>query len=290
MIPLDFVAGTHGHFVEYVLNRSFGFCTQDFDPFTVQGTSHQRPKSYIDSRQIVCGHWFENRPHTISQANHVIRIVFAKDDALWVTALSLARSGDLRINDDQLHIQTKSKLSNFYYRSMLDKIYDAYDCLNPNDESIPRNVLREFFKFGFRDPAVNGYWCKLQDMLSVPVKNQYQIQFRDIYDLEKFCQNINNIADWLKLPCDIQQWLEPLHRKFLSYLDNPTLKDQCDEIVACVVEQQHIDIPKLTLLQESYMNGRLEKIYQKEMPFHDINYFTNTKDIIQYIKYQAPDI
>lgn len=290
MIPLDFVAGTHGHFVEYALNRSLGFFSQDLDLFTELGTSHCRPQAYLDSRKICCDHWFEHARQTLGEVSNVIRIVFDPDDLLWITQLSLARAADLGIDIDQLHIQTRSKLCNVFYQDTLDTIDKAYPFLNPDDESIPRNVLREFFKFGFRDAKINGYWCKLQDMLSVPVKQQYQIQLKHIYDLQKFRQELNHIADWLQLPCDTGEYLKPLHTKFLSYLGNLDIKKQCDVIILSVVEQQHITIPKLTLIQESYINARLEVLYEKEMPFHDIDYFTNTKDIIQYIKYQAPDI
>jgi hypothetical protein len=216
--------------------------------------------------------------------------VFDSDDLLWVTGLSLARAADLNINNDDLHINTRSKLNNDYYRDTLREIYKAYAFLDPSDESIPRNVLREFFKFGFRQPTINGYWCKLHDMLSVPVKNQYQIKLRHIYDLKKFRQELHGIADWLELPCAADQFLEPLHTKFISHLGDTNPNSLCDRIVSCVIAKTNTSIPKLSLLQESYVNARLESIFQKEMPFHEVDYFTNTKDIIQYIEHQAPDL
>lgn len=290
MIPLDFVAGTHGHFVEYVLNCSFGYSVQDFDPFTDIGTSHHKSQAYLDSRQIICDHWFEHQISCLTQASHVIRIVFDIDDVLWVTGSSLFRAGNYKIDDDQLHEHTRSKLSNAGYHDTLKQIYEAYDFLDVHDGSIPRNVLREFFKFGFRDPNINGYWMKLQDMLSVPVVNQYQIRLQNIYDQQKFCCDIHNIADWLGVRCHIGAWLAPLHDKFLFKLGNLSVKQQCDDIILAVLNKENIDIPHLSLLQESYVNGKLEQLFQKEMPFYQNNYFTNTRDIVQYIEYQGCDI
>jgi hypothetical protein len=57
-----------------------------------------------------------------------------------------------------------------------------------------------------------------------------------------------------------------------------------------VVAEQDIQIPQLTLFQESYINAKLENYYAKEMPFHQAKYFTNTKDVLQYIKTQAPNL
>jgi hypothetical protein len=38
------------------------------------------------------------------------------------------------------------------------------------------------------------------------------------------------------------------------------------------------------LLQESWLNARLELIYNKEMPFMQDQYFSNTLEIIEYLK------
>jgi hypothetical protein len=43
-------------------------------------------------------------------------------------------------------------------------------------------------------------------------------------------------------------------------------------------------------MQESYINGRLEDIFKKEMPFQQDLYFTNTEDVLYYINNQAPNL
>ena len=290
MIPLDFVAGTHGHFVEYVLNRSLGYCKREFDPFTSLGTSHYRPKEYLDRREIVCEHWFEKDPSAMSGAPKSIRIVFDQDDLLLVSSLSLLRSADLNIDNDTLHISTVEKLSNRYYADTLEKIYLAYDYLDREQDSIPRNVLREFFKFGFRDPDINGYWIKLQDMVSVPSAQCFEIKFKDLYHYDQFSAMLEQISVWLERPLNIGSWLFELHSKFLSKIPFITHKIQCDDIVKDAILGRDIPIPRLSLLQESYINGRLERYFQKEMPFHQLGYFTNAKDVLQYIKTKAPDL
>jgi hypothetical protein len=290
MIPLDFVAGTHGHFVEYILNRSLGYYEKEFDPFTSIGTSHCCPKDYLDRREIVCGHWFENDPLTTSNAPKSIRIVFDQDDLLLVSSLSLLRAADLNIDNNTLHISTVEKLNNRYYADTLEKIYLAYDYLDREQDSIPRNVLREFFKFGFRDPGINGYWIKLQDMISVPLAQCFEIKFKDIYHYDQFGAVLQQISVWLERPLNTGSWLFELHSKFLSKIPFITHKTQCDDIVKDVILGRNISIPKLSLLQESYINGRLERYFQKEMPFHQLEYFTNAKDVLQYIKIEAPDL
>ena len=76
-----------------------------------------------------------------------------------------------------------------------------------------------------------------------------------------------------------------MHKEFLSYLEYfLNLNVIPDQIINAVAKKQEIEIPNLTVLQESYINGNLERIYKKEMPFMQKQYFTNTKKIIKYLK------
>jgi hypothetical protein len=84
--------------------------------------------------------------------------------------------------------------------------------------------------------------------------------------------------------------LKPLYDQFIKQVPFLDHKSQCDKIITAVINHESIDIPKLTLFQESYINGKLEKIFNKEMPFHQELYFTNTKDVLYYINNQAPNL
>lgn len=290
MIPLDFVAGTHGHFFEYVLNRGFGFASGDFLPFTALGSSHNMPKTYKNDRAIVCGHWFEIDPVMLTNSDRVIRIVFDQDDLLLVSSLSLLRAANLDIHNDQLHVDTINKLDNPYYQTVLTEIYQAYPFLDASDPNIPRNVLREYFKFGFANPDINGYWQKLKTMLSIPVSNEFRTHLRCFYDLDHLIKTCQDLSSWLERPFNYQSWLPQVHELFKSKVKFLQDKEQCDQILDDVVNQRSRSLPGLNLFQESYINGKLECIFKKEMPFHQDQYFTNTGDMLHYIHTQAPSL
>jgi hypothetical protein len=149
-------------------------------------------------------------------------------------------------------------------------------------------VLREFFKFGFRDPTHNGYWKKQQQMTYT--NSSCVFRFKSFYDYELFVENLREVEAFVELPFSYCEELESLHRNFLELNPFRHHATQCDEIIEAVQQEIEITIPKLTLFQESYINGRLESIYQKEMPFHDVTYFTSTKDMLKYIETQAPNL
>jgi hypothetical protein len=289
LIPLDFVPGTHGHFLEYLLNRGIGVADTDFSPFTNIGTSHQRPKSYLDQRIVIAKHWSHDSPEELKSHARVIRIVFDTDDLLLVNSLCWKRAADRNLDNNELHINTVDKLNNKYYSNVLEEIFQAYPFLDKNSQHIPRYVLREFFKFGFADPEINGLWKKLSTMLELQIKNEIRIDLKSFYNFDRLLSVLNKLQTWLNRSFDFGEWLRPLHDEFVSKIPFLDEKNICDQILADIQDQNHSMIPSLSLFQESYINGNLERIYRKEMPFCQHDYFKNTKDVLEYIK-TAPDL
>lgn len=288
LIPIDFVAGTHGHFLEVVLNNFFNITTTNLDPFNSLGASHKVNSEYLDSRMFVARHWFEDSVNQLSQFDRVISIQFDHDDLLLVSSASLLRAGDQGIDNDQLEIDTCFKLNNKFYQGLLAEILNAYPDFDNSNGSIPRNILREFFKFGFLNPNINGYWKKQQQMhYTMPV---FIFKFKAFYNYNLFVNTLKELQDFIGLPFKFNNELELLHKKFLTLIPYVGHQLQCDNIISAIKQGQKETIPLLTMLQESYINSQLENIYKKEMPFHNLNYFTSTKDVLQYLETQAPDL
>jgi hypothetical protein len=287
LIPIDFVAGSHGNFLEVVLNSLFGFVDDQCNPFNELGASHTKSQDYFQQRRFVARHWFETA-HSLNQYPRAISIQFDQDDLLVLSSVSLFRAGDLGIDNNLLEIDTVKKLRNQYYESLLEEILQAYPFLDPGITDVPRNILREFFKYGFRNPNSNGYWKKQQSMqYTQPV---FVFKFKNFYDVARFKGTVVSLSEFLELPVKMHDNLDLLHEKFLLLNPYVAHKEQCDKIIQSVITDIHADIPSLTLLQESYINAELENIYQKEMPFHDSKYFTSTKDVLYYINNQAPNL
>jgi hypothetical protein len=288
LIPIDFVAGTHGHFLEVVLNNFFNSTATNLDPFNSLGASHKVNSEYLNSRMFVAQHWFEDSVNKLSQFDRAISIQFDQDDLLLVSSVSLLRAGDQGIDNNQLEIDTYSKLNNIFYQGVLAEILNAYPEFNNSNGSIPRNILREFFKFGFSNPNINGYWKKQQQMhYTMPV---FIFKFKAFYNYKLFVDALEELQDFTGLPFKFNSELELLHKKFLSLIPYVDHQLQCDNIISAIQQGQQQSIPLLTMLQESYINGQLENIYKKEMPFHNLNYFTSTVDVLQYLETQAPNL
>lgn len=282
-IAIDFVAGTHGNFLETTLNKFFGLVSDSTDPFTVLGTSHNKSQNYNTNKVFCAEHWSERYPEQLKKFKKIISIRFTSDDLLLMSSVSLLRAGDQNLDNDSLEVNTVSKLNHRHYQDTLTLIYKSYPFLDTTQESIPRHILREFYKFGFKNTNVNGYWVKQQQMRYQHACEVCYFEFSSFYDTEKFVDNIKLVQKMTGLHFDFCDEFYQRHNKFLSFIPYIKHKHQCDHIVNCVRQRVDLPIPKLTLLQESYINGQLENIYNKEMPFHQDEYFTSVKDVLYYI-------
>ena len=287
-IPIDFVAGTHGHFLEVVLNKFFQVMDVTFDPFTELGTSHVGTPEFHATKIFDADHWFEYRQQELDHYPLVISIQFTQQDLLLVSSLSLLRAGDMNIHNDSLEYDTVKKLDNKHYKHTLQQIQSVYPFVQGLD-SIPRNVLREFYKLGFANPEQNGYWVK-QCSMRYNRSRVFKINLQTLYNIDQFELAISELSKILNQPFDFCKEFYTYHQTFVSkiqFLDHYT---QCQNIIHDIQQERDCAIPKLTLFQESYINSQLENFYHKEMPFHQDKYFTSTKDVLYYIDTSAPNL
>jgi hypothetical protein len=293
-ILIDFVPGAHGHFLEIILNKFFHTVPVDFQPFTSIGTSHQGlTKEEYNTNKVFCAdHWYERAPEQLLTADQIISIQFDKKDLLLLSSISLLRAGDKKIDNDTLEIDTYNKLNNNFYKGTLDKLIIAYPFLklSATNSSVPRNVLREFYKFSFLKPDMNGYWQEQMRMQYSKSAKVFYFKFDWLYNIHKFEHAIKQLEKTLVLPFDFSDEFYSMHSKFIDGIAYKHCQAECNNIVDAVIHGIDLDIPKLTLFQESYINAQLENYFKKEMPFHQVDYFTNTKDVLQYIETRAPNL
>jgi hypothetical protein len=285
-IPIDFVAGSHGHFLETTLNKYFNIVDVDGGSFTSTGTSHRVSRDYVNQRLFYAEHWSERLNSELRNVSKLISIKFDQDDLLLLSSVSLLRAADLNINNDALEFDTVNKLNNIFYQDTLELLYQSYPFLDRKQPDVPRYVLREFYKFGFRDTEINGYWLKQKNL--VYCCNVFYFNFKDFYNINLFVARIKELELFLGRAFDFSTEFYQQHQKFISFIPYIDHKHMCDHIVLSVQQGQDIAIPRLTLFQESYINAQLENIFNREMPFHQDSYFTSTKDVLYYINNHAP--
>jgi hypothetical protein len=283
-VSIDFVAGSHGHFLEYVCNRFIAGITVEFSPFNTLGASHIKDADYIKNAKFLASHYSELATPTQSQ---IVKIKFDHSDLLLLISGCFLRAGDSNIHVNDLEINTYNKLKDGWFKDLLNEINTAYRKqginINQDNPNCPRYILREYFKFGFTDTSTNGFMRKLEELTYSADKRVFEFKFDWFYDSDKFLQQLDNLSKWYDTTLLHTDMIVTLHKTFLSKQIFKDHKSQCDDIIDCVNKRQSKFLPELTVLQESYINAILEQMYQIEMPFMQEKYFNSTQEIVQYL-------
>ena len=291
-ILIDFEAGAHGNFLEFLLNKFY--YSEDWEsPFTDIGTSHNKAYNPTDKKFFANHFAREEFPKRtmfseyLTKSQKVIMITLEVNDLLQLALNSMYRAGDTRIDIDILENNTYNKLIKFdFCHPWLEKLNKSYNlqCSEINPD-IPRYILREYFKFGFKDDNMNGFIIR-QNWAEQHLQNKdvFKFSYKSFFDFDLLILELNKVAEYYNLTLTIDQiYLKQIHNTFLNSIIGLSDTAICDTIINNIIDNIDINIPKLNLFQESYINGKLEKLFNKEMPFKMDIYFTNTQQIIDYL-------
>lgn len=169
MIYIDFQAGSHGNYLEFVCNKFLAGVDCNNLPFNMLGASHQ--KGYLGEEKFQANHYFEFRGKKTSLTNSkIISIQITHDDLLPLSSISLLRAGDYNIDNDELEIDTYHKLNNEDYKWVL------------------KNLIDKFFQ-----TQIQQSYNSVKDESWPPVQS---------------LQDFENLPDWIKLECSQQHNLK----------------------------------------------------------------------------------
>ena len=124
MIYIDFQAGAHGNYLEFVCNKIAGVAKPGTLPFNSLGAAHK--KSYQAAQVFFSGHYSYDLEKGPKQFNKIISIQIGKDDLLPLTQVSLLRAGEIGYDNDQLEVDTFNKLNIIPYQWVLDQLIDGF--------------------------------------------------------------------------------------------------------------------------------------------------------------------
>lgn len=170
MIHIDFQAGAHGNFLEFVCNRHLGDVLTLDTPFNTAGASHHIV--YLSEPLFRKDHY--TTLGKLDQLRHcqVISIQITHDDLLPLSAIWLLRADDCGIDNDQLEINTYHKLNNVSHQGVLETLINSFF----------KNQIKQSYD-AVKDPT-----------------------WPDVNSIDDF----NALPDWIKDECKDQHSLELL--------------------------------------------------------------------------------
>lgn len=186
---LDFFSGSHGHFLEYVINTWFFDAPRIPNIFTNLGTCHGiRTHQSYQQQKIVCGGHYSEFNWSATVPHKLIRISINSDWANYIYQINvMTRAGDIPIEKKIL--------------------------LTPQIvRNTPRLYRNEWFsKFNF---VGNGY--RLPGQWRWNNIEAFEFRLESLFDIVEFYQELRKLSAYL------QQSFKPdeeLGRLFQSFLD-----------------------------------------------------------------------
>ena len=289
-IQIDYINGTHGSFLMHVINNLVN--NSCIEPFVKHhaGSAH---KLIPYKNKIAIGRHYSvwNEKNLLK---NVVSITVEDDDMLMLTELLMHRWN--HFDPDELDTNTFYKIYKSQYSRNLMKIYDGYG-IQPKS-NIPRYILRDYFKYNL-DP--DFYSDSLGESFNLILANErktfdysnldvklIEFKFKWFYDYNEFKNGITLIKDFFNLEyTDNEDTLHRLHTLFLE--NNPAIgMNSVYTILEQIKNNIEVEIPKLRLLQEAWLNLQVEKLTNKSM--FTVDYFTNTAEIYEHLSKQKSNV
>lgn len=276
---IDFFAGTHGNFLELLINL-FVYRI-DFDigasQFNANGACHVKNEQKGYYPKILCHHYtFLGR--TFSPRDLVIEIHCEQRDMLAAMVNSLVRSGDEVMDITHLHTGTVKKLL------QLPKAKPFLDTLTQEHgirDNYPKSLIRNYFYSKF-DIAEHGL-DQFNEFSHVGSKMKFP--FSAFYNLEDLYYHLNQCARFLNHEFVPDLRLVTLWQDFMSCNQGYASAVRCQRIIHAVLAQQDMDMSGLNLVEEAWIMHRLIEMFRcyDHSALVNDEFLTSTKDLADAI-------
>jgi hypothetical protein len=213
---IDFYPGSHGHFLEYVVNCWIFNGPRIPNIFTDNGTCHLTygDYAYVSSKRVLCNHFSEMKIFYPESCTKIIRISvnsFFEECCLQMNVIN--RAGDIprHIKEQSLPDQVLAsvdRVRNDYYSKFLDRQNNA---------------------------ASNIEWA----VTDCPV---LEISMADLYDLRMFFAALQKIAYFLNRKFTPDDELTQLWYKFVSLNHGLRSWNLVNEFVTAVLSNRELDV------------------------------------------------
>ena len=251
---IDFFGGTHGNFLELVVNHTIDGNLYDVsqNQFTKDGACHLKDVSSDYIPITKCGHYSWDG-HIFGHSDYVIRIVPSQCDMFIAVTNSFLRAGDQRLDIDNLENNTRAKMSK------LSKLTNFLQTLSDNhgvSDSYSRMTLRHYFESMFADPTVG------LEMFTrwTSANNVHEFKFSSFFYIDQFYESLQKIAQFVNLEFRPSDQLITLHEQFLEKNQGWHSHLKCSKIIESIIKKQIVPV-QLNIIEEAWISYKISQIF-----------------------------
>lgn len=268
MIALDFFPGSHGYFLEYVINRwIYRVPFEMDDPFQSSGSSHRisQDKTYQNSKQVTAMHFSVFGKNYPINTNKVIRIKHCSKLDYVVLTNVFYRTHPVASNSIDYPTE---QIQKFHYDNI----------------SVVGMVTDQKLRNDWYDKLFNGNIFGANSY-TTPKLPYFDFDIQAFFNFSNFLSELQQVANFLDytFSYDIKLWY--VWEKFMALNQGWNAYKHADTILNSIYSNQAMDIDRDWKLH-AWINTQMSKnfkIYDGVL-FENLEYPTNTQEIYQITK------
>jgi hypothetical protein len=279
IVNIAFQGGTHGHYLRFCIDK-FSKLTPELigTPFTKNNTLHNTLKY---SGSVNRYHPEENYPHFQNTSEPHILITVDEEDLLFLERWVTMRAGDFNVDVSEdlvsVHLNFLQKFP------WIDKFKKYYN-IDLTKKSIPKFIMRDFYKLSFIDPDKNGFVMLDKVFRENKPSNTFEFPVSCFWDKDKFIDVLEKINEELNLKIDINGCLST-HGLFLNKLNFLETKYRASEVTKAIQNKKDIDIQNLDTVEQAYVSAWIEKNHEFVIVPLCNKFFNTTGEIINWLEH-----
>ena len=291
LVNIGFFGGCHGAFLRYFIDRFSKHTPNiDSDPFMHNGTSHVPGIKYS---QRIKRYTFEdlmgqpvNNYDLVNKGEKQIIIKTDQRSIFYLTRLYFTRESDHELVSTPIYDHGPEKgvlvCDNFkaYYGSKFEQLYKID--LQTN-KFVPHAIMRDFCKMQFVNIQSNPWLVKMDKVLSNIDENTMLISHTDLYNTDRFIQQMKIISDKLELELDLGPKAIEVHKTFLSNRKNHDTFDRVFDVIKAIQTRNNISCEDLDLIEQGYISAWIERRHDFIQSPFSRDFFKDTNEINEYI-------
>ena len=268
-IKIDFHGGTHGHFLEYIVNTYiYKTPKSEVSIFTPgRGSSHEASSIYQANKRVVCGHFSDNAQGREADPKY-------KDFKYSESDTIIQISIDQR-NDRQFFIA----LTNLLHRTS-GATFDQHMNQIPEHIRNDRKLLRDNFYSKIQE---REKYCSLFPDFKREWLPTFRFNFQSFFNYTELCADMYQLAKWLEKDFTPDSDLHTLWSEFILHNQGWHSYQYCAKLLEAILSNTSETI-KCTPLEEAWLNYNLTKtchVYTGSI--FESTYPLNTQDIYKLL-------
>lgn len=274
MEKIDFFGGTHGNFLELMINLFiYQVDYQETQLFNKNGACHVKNNSADYFPRIKSRHFsYYNIPFNTD--DKVIEIRCSEKDMLIALTNSLLRAGDEVIDISNLENNTIEKLSELpKAKTLLEDLIKEHG----KHTNYSRSIIRNYFYSKFETPEYGvGLFNKFHHQ-----GERLVFPFESLFNLEDFFLNLNKCAFFLSMNFYPTDRTVKIWREFIQTNQGYHSQQRCNQAINCILVNESMDISDFNLVEEAWILYKLSQIFRcYDHPLLKVDHFiTDTKEI-----------